>query len=184
MPSGIRKFFIILFAPLLFNPSALRAQDDPLTLFDFLESLPFAKKVEERDEKVRLHLVGLGGIKKVRGVWNPAELERVNGRLVAATWQIMDGATSAVVFEEAVAVIEARDDARVLFACSGHLCGPSVQWANLVFDQRILYGRVASQNYSVYALGPEGDATHRVIVYSSARTSERQHLHTEIIELD
>ncbi|MFN2328487.1 MAG: DUF4892 domain-containing protein [Chromatocurvus sp.] len=163
---------------------AVQSQENPLTLFEWIEKSPYTERVDQRDEQVRAHLIGLGRIKKVRGDWSPEKSERVSGRLVTSTWRIVDGESSADMFEEAVAGIKARDDARVLFACSARDCGASVQWANMVFGQRILYGTESSQHYAVYALGSDDDSTHRIVVYAAARTSARQYLYTEIVELE
>lgn len=187
MPFGSVKHVMTCLAigfALMAGAGALHSQEDPLSLFEWIDTSPYAERIDQRDEEVRAHLIGLGRIKKVRGDWSPEKLERVNGRVVSSTWRITDGASSADLFEEAVADIEARDDARELFACSARDCGASVQWANMVFGQRILYGTEASQHYSVYALGAEGDSSHRVAVYAAARTSRRQYLHTEIVVLD
>ena len=157
--------------------------EEPLQLFEWLERSPFAERVDQTDKQVRAHVIGLGRINKVRGSWGPEAQERVTGRLVSSTWQIRDGASSTVIYEEVVEGIEERSDARLLFACSARSCGPSVQWANRVFGQRILYGTESSQRYSVYALGEEEASTHRVLVYASARSNDRQYLHTEIVVL-
>lgn len=187
MPFGSVKHVMTCLATgfaLMAGAGVAHSQEDPLTLFEWIDRSPYAERMDRRDEPVRAHLIGLGRIKKVRGDWSPEKVERVNGRLVSSTWQITDGESSADMFDEAVAGIEARDDARALFACSARACGASVQWANMVFGQRILYGTEESQHYSVYALGAEGESTHRVAVYAAARTSKRQYLHTEIVVLE
>lgn len=182
--ANVIRFFILVSALALpWGMAQAQAQDDPLELFDWLESSPYAERVDQSDKRVRAHLVALGRINKVRGDWNPEEDERVNGRVLSSTWQIIEGASSAEMFDEVVALIEQRGAARQLFSCSGRSCGPSVQWANLVFGQRILYGTESSQHYRVYALEEEASAGYRVLVYASARTSDRQYLHTEIVVL-
>lgn len=184
MPFGSVKHVIAcLAATCMLAAGAAQSQEDPLALFEWIETSPYSELVDQRDEEVRAHLVGLGRIKKVRGDWNPEKVERVNGRLISSTWRIIDGESSADMFEKAIADIEARTDSRALFSCSARACGASVQWANMVFGQRILYGREESQHYGVYALGAEGDSTHRIAVYSAARTSDRQYLHAEIVVL-
>ncbi|MEQ8516675.1 MAG: DUF4892 domain-containing protein [Chromatocurvus sp.] len=181
--ASVIRLTTCLFLACLLSSGTLRAQEAPLELFDWLEMSPFAERVDQSERQVRAHLIGLGRIKKVRGTWNPETLERVNGRLLSTTWQIIDGASSAAIFREVVSIIEERDDARLLFSCTARECGASVQWANMVFGQRILYGTESSQHYRAYALGPEGASTHRVLVYSSARSSDRQYLHAEIVVL-
>jgi hypothetical protein len=55
-----------------------------------------------------------------------------------------------------------------------------VQWANRVFRQRVLYGREDLQRYRVYAL-EEAGAQYRLVVYSAARTADRQYLHVDLL---
>ena len=177
-----RRVFCLLVSLAFFSHS-LWAQDDPMQLFAWLQESVYAERVEHREKNVRAHLVGLDRINKVRGTWNPEKLERVSGHMVSSTWRMREGVTSAAMFEDAAAVVEDRPDARLLFSCEERGCGPSVQWANLVFGQRILYGTEVSQLYRVWALGGPDEDTHRVMIYASARSSDRQYMHTEIIEL-
>ncbi|MEH6583035.1 MAG: DUF4892 domain-containing protein [Halioglobus sp.] len=153
----------------------------PFELVDKLNAYPHAVEVSQAALEVRDHEVGLGAIKKVRGVWQFKKSERLSGSLDRHTWQIVDGFSSLEVFEGLVAELESAGAAELLFACEGRSCGQGVQWANRVFGERILYGREELQRYSVYAL--TGETTFRVILYSSARTADRQHLHMESLEL-
>lgn len=161
------------------------AEEDALALFEWIKTSPHAQRVDQRDEQVRSHLIGLGRINKVRGEWSPSPVERVSGHLFSSTWKIEDGVSSVDMFEDVVARIEDRGDAELLFACSARACGPSVQWANLVFGQRILYGREVSQTYRAYALGAKDAPTqHRLVIYATARTNDRQYLYTELVVLE
>jgi hypothetical protein len=137
--------------------------------------------VDEFEGDVRAHLVGLGRINKFRGAWNPEEVLRVSGTLRSLTVRAEAGASSQSLFEGVQEALESMDNASVLFSCEARACGPSVQWANLVFEQRILYGTENSQRYRVYSVGDEEGAT-LVLLYASARTSDRQYLHIELIE--
>jgi len=77
--------------------------------------------------------------------------------------------------------LDARDDAELMFQCEARACGPSVQWANRMFQQRVLYGTESSQRYRVYALAQPGEQVQRMLIYASARTAERQYLHIEVL---
>ena len=70
---------------------------------------------------------------------------------------------------------------QLLFSCEGRSCGQGVQWANRVFGERVLYGRDDLQRYRVYAPA-EGDE-YRLVLFSSARTADRQYLHAELLEI-
>ena len=114
---------------------------DPLQLLQSLDDYPHAERVAYSDEQVIDHVVALGAINKVRGVWQFRESERLSGRLIRYTWQIIDGFTSREVMQELIGRLEQGAEVELLFACQGRACGKSAQWANRVFLQRILYGR-------------------------------------------
>jgi hypothetical protein len=155
------------------------AADDPLRLLQDLDEYPHAERVDFSDDQVIDHEVALGSINKFRGVWQFRDSERLSGRLVRYTWQIVDGFSSSEVMQELVDKVLQNDTAELLFACEGRACGKSAQWANRVFLQRILYGREDLQAYSVYRLGEAG--RDRMVLYSAARTADRQYLHVELL---
>ncbi len=148
-------------------------------LLQALDEYPHAERVSFSDDEVLDHEVGLGAIKKVRGVWQFRDSERLSGRLVRYTWQIVDGFSSREVMQELVEGLQEFETAELLFACEGRACGKGAQWANRVFRQRILYGREDLQAYSVYRLGETGDD--RLVIYAAARTADRQYLHVELL---
>ena len=115
----------------------------------------------------------------MRGIWQFRDSERLSGRLVRYTWQIVDGFSSDEVMQELVDKLLTKETTELLFACEGRACGKSAQWANRVFRQRILYGREDRQAYSVYRLGDAG--RDRMVIYSAARTADRQYLHVDLL---
>lgn len=169
----------------LLAAAALRAQAQPAPEA-YLEELDASFYLTAIDaplrESVRDFMLPLGAIEKIRGVWSPRDSERISGERIAYTWRVEPGFTSA----EAVAEIEARlgedSGARVIFSCDARACGSSVQWANRIFRERLLYGTEASQLYRVYGL-ERGAQRYRLLVYASARTAERQYLRGELIRL-
>jgi len=129
------------------------------------------------------HVIGLGAIQKVRGQWRLEEQSRLSGRLTGYTWRIVDGYSSAELFDEIAEELPSYEAVKVLFRCEARACGRSVQWANRVFGQRVLYGTEASQRYQVTAFRTAGGASYRLVLYASARTSDRHYLHAELLRI-
>ncbi len=144
------------------------------------DRFPHSEVVDQASEPVLDYVVGLGPMQKVRGDWRLEDSERLTGQLSRYTWRIVDGFSSRALFEDATTEVEAMPGSELLFACEARSCGGSVQWANRVFHQRVLYGTENSQRYRVYALRG-GEREQRLIIYASARTSDRQYLHMELL---
>jgi hypothetical protein len=156
-----------------YHPEALLGE-----VASFPHALPIARKVET----ARDHEIGLGPIQKLKGDWVFRSSVRLDGELQRVTWQIVDGFASRELLQRLEASLMQQGEALLLFACDGRSCGSGSQWANRVFGQRLLYGRADDQSYRVYALdGPHGG--YRVLLYSGARSADRQYLHAEILTL-
>jgi hypothetical protein len=153
----------------------------PEELLQQLNAYPHAREVATSEDEVIDHEVGLGAMQKVHGAWRFKHSERYSGDLLRHTWQIVDGYSSLEVMQELAAAIDENNEARLLFECQGRACGHGAQWANRVFQQRILYGRDDLQHYRVYAL--EGEEEYRMVVYASARTADRQYLHVDLLRI-
>ena len=151
-------------------------------LLQQLNGFPHAQPVAFSEAQVRDYEVGLGAIRKVGGAWTFKSSKRFDGLLTSYTWQIVDGFTSLEVLDELEATIRERSRGELLFGCDGRACGPGVQWANRVFHQRVLYGQEELQRYRVYAVGD--DPFDLLLVYSGARTADRQYLHAELLAVD
>lgn len=160
---------------------SISAAKTPGEIIDKLNKYPHATTVAQSETQVRDHEIGLGAMKKIRGVWQFKSSERLSGVLLRNTWQIVDGFTSLEVFSELVTEVESTEGSELLFSCEGRSCGQGVQWANRVFGEKILYGREEMQRYRVYSL--DKPATGRVILYSAARTADRQYLHMEFLQV-
>ena len=143
----------------------------PGALLDQFDSYPHAVRVNHDTKSVTDHEIGLGAMRKVRGVWGFKSSERQSGELTRYTWQIIDGFTANGVLAKMEAALEAE---ALLFSCDGRSCGDGAQWANRVFGERLLYG--------VYGEDDEV-ASYRLVLFSSARTADRQHLHVELLAI-
>ncbi len=159
---------------------------DPHAYMMALGERSYLESVEQSsDEPVTAYLVPLGAIQKVRGVWSARRSERVTGTRDASTWRVLDGYSSGEVVDEVDAQLDLDESASLLFSCDARACGASVQWANRIFRQRLLYGTEVSQRYRVYELdiAEEGEehSRHLLLIYGSARSADRQYLHMELI---
>lgn len=154
-------------------PAAAQSPGDTLARLD---AYPHAVRINHGVSEAIDYEIGLGSIKKVRGVWQLDASERVSGTLHRYTWQIIDGFTSREVLADAV---QDLGGAELLYSCDGRACGQGVQWANRVFRERLLYGRDDLQQYRVFGAGQAW----RVLLFSAARTADRQYLHAEWLEI-
>ena len=168
---------------LLSLPASLVWALTPVQMLQELNEYPHARLITSSDEAVIDHEVGLGSIKKIRGVWRFKKSERRSGQLLSYTWQIVDGFSSEEVMEGLLQSVEQTEGVSALFACNGRSCGQSAQWANRVFGQRLLYGREDLQRYRVFSVPGKEGAEYRLVVYSAARSADRQYLHVELLSI-
>ncbi len=179
-----RSAKVMFLALVAFGTGEVAAQASAPSYLDDLDSYTHLETIARSDgERVRDFRIPLGAIEKIRGVWAPRDAERVTGLRQTYTWRVIDGFSS----EELVTELDERladsDGIHLDFACEARACGSSVQWANRVFGQRLLYGTEVSQRYRVYTL--ESDSgTYRLLIYGSARTADRQYLHGELITVE
>jgi len=184
-PAAARWARILLLAPLClvaFASAESRKEADPAHLLRELNRYPHSRQVDHVEKQVVDHEIGLGAIQKYRGAWNFDESERLSGELTSYTWQIVDGFTSIEVMQELLDLVGQKLDSSLLYKCEGRACGHPAQWANRVFDQRVLYGRQDWQRYQVFKL--KGESEYRLVVYAAARTSDRQYLHVALLRVE
>lgn len=151
-------------------------------VLEALEEFPHAVAIEREEPRPVLdHQVGLGALQKHHGDWEFRASERYTGELTRETFQVVDGYAATQVLADMERLLE-ESGSEVLFSCEGRGCGHAAQWANRVFGQRVLYGRADAQRYRVHALRLD-DTDWRVVLYSGARTSDRQYLHVDVLRI-
>jgi|GEM_PF-191029 len=69
--------------------------------------------------------------------------------------------------------------AQILFECSGVRCGRSNVWANQIFNQAVLYGRDATQDYLVAGVVADDGSRWLTSVYTVTRGNLRQYVWVE-----
>lgn len=73
--------------------------------------------------------------------------------------------------------------AQMLFECSGVRCGRSNVWANRVFDQAVLYGRDATQDYLVAGSIAADGSRWLTSVYTVTRGNLREYVWVEHLQV-
>ncbi|MEO0437261.1 MAG: DUF4892 domain-containing protein [Pseudomonadota bacterium] len=175
---------------------------DTLALLDAFGQRSYLNAKREADARAVVgYTVPLGAIQKIRGQWAPRKSERLSGTLHRYTWQVANGFSSGEVINDLVDELSSDVRFELIFTCEARACGSSVQWANRVFEERLLYGREVSQRYFVYKVveatdsvsaqedesvlaRPErsGESVGRLLLYASARSTNRQYLHGEFLQ--
>jgi hypothetical protein len=153
--------------------------DDPESLLRQFDESSHLRQIAFSSEEVVDHEIGLGAIQKVRGEWRFKHSERQTGTLLSYTWQTGDGYSAADMMAKLINEVSGIEGVTSLFACDGRACGRAVQWANKVFNQRVLYGREDNQQYRVFSFNGMQGA--RLVAYSAERTADRQYLHVELL---
>ncbi|WP_439106786.1 DUF4892 domain-containing protein [Congregibacter sp.] len=170
---------LIVLAPTV----AAAANRSPAEYFSALDDYAHLENIDVQSGRVvRDYLVPLGAIEKIRGAWAPRRSERLSGELAGYTWRVLDGYTTVEMIDELDERLGQDEGISKVFSCEARACGSSVQWANRIFQQRLLYGTEVSQRYRVYTLEHGGDS-YRLLIYGSARSSDRQYLHVEALKL-
>lgn len=70
-------------------------------------------------------------------------------------------------------------NAQILFECSGIRCGRSNVWANQIFNQAVLYGADANQDYLVAGTVAEDGTRWLTLVYTVTRGNLREYVWVE-----
>jgi hypothetical protein len=183
--SSFSGFLLLLATTVVLGSSGAGSQEAtaPVNYLRALDDYPHLQSLDPMAEKkVRDYLIPLGAIEKIRGVWSPRESERHSGILRRFNWRVVDGYRSEELEAELAGLLDKDPRAELIFSCEARACGSSVQWANRIFNERLLYGTEESQRYRVYAV-TVGETQYRMLIYASARSSDRQYLHAELLEL-
>ncbi len=75
-------------------------------------------------------------------------------------------------------------NAQILFECSSIRCGRSNVWANQIFNQAVLYGRDATQDYLVAGTVAEDGSRWLTLVYTVTRGNLREYVWVEHLKVE
>ncbi|TYC62660.1 DUF4892 domain-containing protein [Marinobacter sp. BW6] len=75
-------------------------------------------------------------------------------------------------------------NAQILFECSSIRCGRSNVWANQIFNQAVLYGRDATQDYLVAGTVAEDGSRWLTLIYTVTRGNLREYVWVEHLRVE
>tara|TARA_R110002072_G_scaffold3830_5_gene27311 strand:+ start:7421 stop:8266 length:846 start_codon:yes stop_codon:yes gene_type:complete len=128
-------------------------------------------------DDVVIHRLITGEVKRSNGQVTPESSDFVRGVRSTQTYEVPEVGRKGVTgkfFKEQIQSL-----GQLLFECVGRDCGSSNYWANVVFDQALLYGPTEDQHYLLGKLS--GDRGDYVIVYLAQRATGKRYIHIETI---
>jgi len=124
---------------------------------------------------IRAFPIPLGAMKKTAGIWRLESSEAITGSRRRLTWQV-EGEPVLELFNALAETI--GESAALQWQCDGRACGNAAEWANKVYQERLLYGRDEFMAYRAFRL----DDGVWLTLFSAARTADRQYLHVDIVK--
>ncbi len=144
-----------------------------------LQGWTHAVEVERSGPQQREYQLGLGALQKIGGRWRHKQSEVIAGELTRITWQVAEGYTAEEAYDGMAEQLP--EQAQLLFECMGRACGSSAQWADRVFNQRLLYGHDQRQRYSAWRW-EEGAQSWTAVIYAVDRANRRHYLHLDLLK--
>ena len=171
------KRCVLVFLFMISAPALAQSGDQDQA---FLKPFPNSTLVSSNFAENVVYQVPLGILQRQGGRASPEKSVRVNGALTKLLYEVSSGFDGNDVqaflkqqFEES--------GLEPLFACEGRSCGSSNDWANDVFDNRVLYGPAQNQFYMAYAKrSASGD--HYFVSYVITRGNGRLYSYIELLE--
>lgn len=127
---------------------------DGSTDLDFLDRYRDSGIVRYEQSNSSDFLFALARVRKSNNIWRAESERRVYGAHTSVTYRAPDRVLSQSVFEYFRTQIDAAGFANN-FVCSGRSCGNSNKWANVIYDEKRLYGPDINQHYLVASKGHE-----------------------------
>ena len=127
------------------------------------------------EESVSTHRIMLGALERVNHEITPEVSRYVQGKRIRKTYLLVDEQRTNLVF--GFYVDQLARQGQVLYECAGRACGSSNDWANGVFERRILYGPEQYQHYSVGLVKDQ-----YLAIYVAQRATGQVYVHVDIIK--
>lgn len=160
--------------------AAAQAQSE-LADNDLLQRFPGTTVVSQASETSIVHQLALGILQRNAGIAVPEDTRRITGDLTKVLYEIPREYSGEDVYQYFRSQLNA-DSYRELFSCLGRACGSSNDWANDIFQNRILYGPAQNQYYMAYQQAGNTGLEPAVAVYIITRGNRRLYAYVEIIK--
>ncbi len=171
--------FKLLASVVLFTGSAFASAALPETL-----PQPFPQSKLETSVEIESsgHLVLFSPVREVNNQIRSETMARLPVTGEGRLYQISRDASRQQAREHYRRILRERG-AQILFECSGIRCGRSNVWANQIFNQSVLYGRDATQDYLVAAVTTADGSRWLTSVYTVTRGNLREYVWMEHLQV-
>ena len=146
-----------------------------------LKPFPLSQVVENSTTDLPEYRLVTGRMSSIGAVARPEQQEIISGQVNKVTYEVPKVHTPQEVMEYYRGLISSLKGTTI-FSCESRDCGRSNDWANEVFNERILYGHDRFQYYTVASFNKE-NASYVAVIYTIRRGNQRVYAHLEIIKL-
>ncbi|MFC7295688.1 DUF4892 domain-containing protein [Marinobacter aromaticivorans] len=150
------------------------------------EAVPQAFPESTLEAKVSIessgHLVLFSPVREVNNEIRSESMARLPVSGEGRLYQIARDANRREAREHYLGLLRDRG-AQILFECSGIRCGRSNVWANQIFNQAVLYGRDATQDYLVAGVVADDGSRWLTSVYTVTRGNLREYVWIEHLKV-
>jgi len=146
-----------------------------------LKPFPLSKVVESKTADLPEYRLVTGRMSSIGAVGRPEKQEIISGQVNKVTYEVPKVHTPEEVMEYYRGLLSSLKG-RIIFSCDSRNCGPSNDWANEVFKERILYGHDRYQHYTVASITKES-VSYMAVIYTIRRGNQRVYAHLETIKL-
>jgi len=142
---------------------------------------PSRAVVENREEgsELEFYQVLLSPVRVISGRLAPRRSRKLQGLVVRITYRFPHSLTLEEVFAQINGQIDALAGAGSGYQCMGIVCGRSNHWANIVFNDKILYGKDAWQYYRAVPIDTRG----WLVLYVVRRGNNRVYARVDSVRL-
>lgn len=147
-----------------------------------LEPFPFGEVDSRQDDAASEYQIMTGRVSDSGSSFRAEGMVSVSGDRQLRVYEIPRRHSEDEIFVHFLSEVT-RQNGQLLFQCEARNCGRSNNWANQVFDNRILYGRDRDQRYLAARI-TQGGESYLVDVYVVRRGNQRLYARVEQVRYD
>ncbi len=147
-----------------------------------LPQFPLSEVVEQSRQSIPEHRFVTGKVSSIGSLVRTESEKILAGDVIRVTYEIPRVHTTQEVAAHYQAVLQ-RLGASTLFYCEGRDCGRSNDWANEIFQERILFGPDRFQYYIATTFEHDNNY-YAAVIYATRRGNQRVYAHVEQIRMD
>lgn len=175
-----RLWPLILMCSLNIHAQAQTGAERPSTE-SVVQPFPNSTVVSSSFTPQLVHDVALGILQRESGIARPEQSQIVQGSLGKSLYEIPREFSGEAVFQFFERQFSEKGY-QPLFDCFGRACGSSNDWANDIFGNRLLYGPVQNQFYTVFRQQGGDQLSPFISVYVITRGNRRLYAYVEVVK--